>query len=93
MSKKSTYKVIAEAIGFDGLKGLKVSTARADRRKLTIDEIKEYILEEFGNVKAADAEEVQEPEKGWMDAELAKSIEWAKAVDLIEIFNVKRKGK
>jgi hypothetical protein len=89
--KKSSYKILAEAVALDGLKNFKVPTGRVDNRRLTIDEIKETLIEEFGNAKKASDEEVQEPEKGWGDAELANHIKWVKALDLKEVFGVKKK--
>jgi len=86
MSKKSTYKVIAEAIAFDGLKTMKMPTARVSHRRLTVDEIKECILEEFGDAKDAADEEVLEPKKGWGDAEIAKEVDWIKKLDIKEFF-------
>lgn len=86
MAKKSTYKVIAEAMAFNGLKNFKVSTKQAECRKLTIDEIKECIKEEFEAAKEASDVKVQEPEKGWTDPELENEIEWAKALNIKEFF-------
>lgn len=82
--KKSSFKTMAEAMASGGLKNFKVPTSRVDNRRLTIDEIKDALLEEFGNAKKASDEEVQEPEKGWGDAELVNQIEWVKALDLKE---------
>jgi len=92
-NKKSSYKTIAEAVALGGLREFDVPTNRVDNRRLTIDEIKSALLEEFGKAKKASDEEVQEPEKGWGDAELASEIEWVKALDLKEVFNIKKKGK
>jgi hypothetical protein len=91
--KKSSFKTMAEAIALGGLKKFDVPTRRVDNRRLTIDEIKKAMLEEFGKAKKASDEEVQEPEKGWGDAELANQIEWVKALDLKEVFDVKKKDK
>jgi hypothetical protein len=90
MSKKSSYKTMAEAIALGGLKKFDIPTSRVDNRRLTIDEIKEALLEEFGKAKKASDEEVQDPEKGWGDAELANQIEWVKALDLKEVFSIKK---
>jgi hypothetical protein len=84
--KKSVFKTIAEAFAFDGLRGAKMPTKRVDTRKLTVDEIKQCILEEFGEAKDADDEEVLEPKKGWGDAEIAKEIDWIKKLDIKEFF-------
>jgi Zn-dependent peptidase ImmA (M78 family) len=82
--KKSSYQTMAEAIALGGLKKFNVPTRRVDNRRLTIDEIKEALLEEFGKAKKASDEDMQEPDKGWGDAELANEIEWVKALDLKE---------
>lgn len=88
---KNSFKIMAEAINSaGGLKNLKLSTSRVNHRRLTVDEIKEHLMEEFGKAKAAADEEVQEPEKGWSDAELVNDIEWVKALNLEEAFNVKK---
>ena len=89
--KKNSYKTMAEALSVtDGLKNFDPPIGRVSHRRLTIDEIKDYLLEEFGKAKKASDEEVQEPEKGWGDAELVNQIEWVKALDLKEVFNIKK---
>lgn len=88
--KKSSYKTMAEAISLGGLERFEPPTERVNHRRLTVDEIKDYLLEEFGKAKKASDEEVQEPEKGWGDAELANQIKWVKALDLKEVFDVKK---
>ena len=90
---KSPYKTMAEAFNSDGLKRFNPPTERVNHRRLTVDEIKEHLLEEFGKAKDAADEDVQEPEKGWGDAELVNNIEWVKALDLKEVFGTKKKGK
>ena len=85
-TKKSAYKAMAEAIHFNGLKNFDIPTKRADVRKLTVDEIKQAIQEEFAKAWDAADEEVQDPPKGWGDADLAKHVEWLKAQDIKEFF-------
>jgi hypothetical protein len=92
MSKKnSSYKVMAEAIASGKLENFSLPTSRIDLRRLSIDEIKEYIVEEFGKAKKASDEKVKEPEKGWGDCELVKQIEWVKALSLKEFFDNRKK--
>lgn len=88
--KKSSYKTMAEALALGGLKKFEVPTSRIDNRRLTVDEIKNALLEEFGKAKKASDEEVQEPDKGWGDAELANQIEWVKALDLKEAMDFEK---
>lgn len=55
--KKSNFKVIAEATEFKKLNKFEPNLKRLDCRKMTIDEIKELVKEEFGKVKdSADTE-------------------------------------
>jgi hypothetical protein len=84
MEKKSNYRIIAEAIAFGGMDKANLPVDKVACRKLTVDEIKECILEEFGKAKDAEDEDVQDPIKGWGDAELCKEIEWIKELDLKE---------
>ena len=89
--KKSVFKVIVEAIVHNGFKDFKMPTSRIDHRRLSIDEIKQYIVEEFGAAKKASDEDIQEPDKGWSDAELANEIDWVKKLDLKEFFKKRNK--
>ena len=84
--KKSVFKIMAEAFTFGGLKKTNLSTKRVDSRKMTVDEIKKCILEEFGDAKDAKDEEVLEPKKGWGDTEILKNIDFIKALDIKEFF-------
>jgi hypothetical protein len=93
-NKKSSYKIIAEAVAFDGLKKVKMPTGRVDRRRLSVDEIKQCIEEEFGKAKDVDDEEVLDFPKGWGDEEIKNHmnhIDWLKKLDLKEFFV--KKGK
>jgi hypothetical protein len=92
--KKSAYKTLAEAIASGvGLKALKVPTGRVDCRRLTIDEIKDHIKEEFGKVLSAEDVDAKEEPRGWGDADLEKEIEWAKTLKLESFFEDKKKEK
>jgi hypothetical protein len=86
MEKKSAYKTIAEAIAFGGLKNFKVSTKSADTRKLTVDEIKQIVKEEFEAAKDITKTKLEEPPGGWGDADLEKQIDWVEKLDLKEFF-------
>jgi len=94
--KKSAFKTMAEAINSDhGLKNFNLPTSRVDRRRLTVDEIKEHIMEEFGKVKDSSEVDSEENPKGWGDADLAHEIDWIKSLDLKEALSllVKEKDK
>ena len=83
---KSTYKTIAEAITFGGLGKARLTTSKVDHRRLTIDEIKEYITEEFGEAKkVSDVEAIEKP-RGWTDDVLEKEIDWIKSLKIQEFF-------
>jgi hypothetical protein len=85
MSKKSNYRTFAEGIVFNKLKDFEVPTPHvSEHRKLTVDEIKEYIKEEFGKAKKAADVKAKELDRGWGDAELENEIEWAKKLKLKE---------
>ena len=89
MSKKSNYKVIAEGIMSGDVGRFKLPTNRVDHRKLTIDEIKEFMIDEFKKVMEAKGDvKPQEFPGGWGDAELAHEINWAKALKLQEHFYI-----
>lgn len=83
MAKKNTYKVLAEALAFDGLKDF---NPPAVKRKLSVNEIKEFIKEEFGKARKASDEEAEEKPLGWSDDVLEKEIDWVKQLDIKESF-------
>lgn len=85
----SNYKVIAEAIASGKLKDVDLSTDRVNNRRMTVDEIKKHVSEEFEKAKAAS--DVEAEELAWGDSEIAKEIDWVKALDLCEFFNLKGK--
>lgn len=87
------YKILAEAIASGKLQKVNVSTERVNYRRLTVDEIKQHLIEEFGKAKDVAAVKAKENAKGWGDAEIAKEIEWIKALDLCEFFDAKPKSK
>lgn len=84
----SNFKTIAASLMSGKLKNVELPTNRVNHRRLTVDEIKAHIKEEFG--KAQDVAKVKADEvDGWGDAEIAKEIEWVKALDLKEFFERK----
>lgn len=90
-TKKSTYKTLAEAIAFDGLKKVELPTEKVNYRKLTVDEIKECIMEAFKDAKSVKDVELAEPPRGWGDSELARQMDFIKKLNLDEFFNKKSK--
>jgi len=93
-NKKSAFKTMAEAIIFNnGLKNLKLPTSRVDRRKLSVDEIKEYVTEELEDAKKASEVKAKLAPGGWGDAEIENQIEWTKSLNLKEFFANKREIK
>jgi hypothetical protein len=87
---KSAFKIIATAMETNQLNEVSLPTTRVDTRRLSVDEIKNYITEEFEKAREVSDVETQDPELGWADAELAKEIEWIKTLDLKEFFDKKR---
>lgn len=87
--KKSVFRILAEAITMKGFRDGKIPLKRINCRKLSIDEIKSYIMEEFGKMKDSAKEKAEELEKGWGDTEIAKEIDWIKALDIKEFFSKK----
>lgn len=77
---------LARGILLEGLADIDLPTSRVDKRKISIDEIKNIVLEEFGKAKDAKSVKVQDQPKGWGDAELEKEIDWVKKLDLKEFF-------
>ena len=84
MSKKNAYKVLAEAFATGGLKNVVLPTSRVNHRRLSVDEIKEHIMEEFEAAKKSSDVSTQEFPGGWGDAELEHEIDWMKSLDLKE---------
>lgn len=94
MSKKSAFKVLAEAICTGKLANLELPNERIKHRKMSIDEIKEIMKEEFAKAKEAASVEAEEKPKGWGDDALENEIEWIKKLGIKEFFDVgKKKGR
>lgn len=89
--KKSNFRIVAEAISSGRLAEVELPNDRIKHRKLSVDEIKEIMIEEFGKAKEVASVEAQEKEKGWGDDALEKEIEWVKKLGLKEFFNIKKK--
>ena len=81
------FKTIAKSLAFGKLSEVELPTKRVDNRRLTVDEIKEHIQEEFGKIKDVKKVKAKELPKGWGDAELSKEIDWIKTLDLKEYFD------
>jgi len=82
--KKSAFKVIAESIHLDRKGKIKMPTSRVEHRRISVDEIKNIVKEEFEDAKKV--EDVEAQEGGFEDAELEKEIEWMKAMNIKEFF-------
>ena len=91
--KKSSYRVIAEALATNQFDKLPISTKQLNTRRITVDEIKRFIVEGTKKAKDKRASDVQPQEQpgGWGDADLEQQIKWNKALKLKEFFNVKGK--
>lgn len=89
--KKSVYRTLAEAIVFNGLNKARLPTSRVDACRLSVDEIKSFIKEEFGKAKEACKVKAEEKPRGWGDDDLAKQIEWVKKLNIKEFFSKKEK--
>ena len=88
--KKSNFKVLSEAIVFNRLKDAKLPTNNLKVRRVQLDELKDLVKEEFGDVKQACDVKVKELEGSWGAEDiLAKELEWMKAIDIKEVFKKK----
>jgi lipoate-protein ligase A len=83
----SAYKTIATAIQEGKLKDVELPTERVNHRRLTVDEIKNFIREEFEKAKDANKVKADQKDKHWTDAEIEQEIDWAKALKLKEFFD------
>jgi hypothetical protein len=86
--KKSSYKVLAEAITFGGLRDANLSVKVP--RRLTKNELMTIVKEEFDKAKEVEDVDVTS-DKDWSDAEIENYIEWIKKLNIKESFNLKRK--
>lgn len=83
MSKN--YKIIAEAIASGKLAEVDMPTENLDAKKLTIEELKAIVKEEFGKAKAV--ADVKAKESQFADADLADEVDWVKKLKLKEFFS------
>ena len=84
--KKSNFRTIAESLAFDGLKEFNVATPNLDHRKLSVDEIKTMIREEFEKAKKSSDTKSKEIEHGWGAADVENQVKWSKVLKLKEFF-------
>jgi len=91
MRKKSNFKIIMEAIENGKLAEMKLPNDRIKHRKLSVDEIKEIMMEEFKKAKEAASVEAEEKPRGWGDDALEKEVEWIKKLGIKEFFDIKGK--
>lgn len=91
--KVNAFKTMAEAFLFGRLKNFELPTSRVDRRRLTVDEIKNIVEQEFGKAKDANKVKAKDAPRGWGDAEIENEVNWIKALNLKEFFNEKTKKK
>lgn len=87
--KKTNFRILAEGLVFNKLKDMQESLS-IDNRVLTVEEIKKIIREEFGKAKDVADTKPQDPDGGWQDAELENDIDFMKALNIKEFFNVKK---
>ena len=85
---KSNFRILAEALATESLGELKLSKEHLNKRKLTIDEIKDLIREGFKSAKDSKDVKAKELEGGWGDAESENQVNWASALKLKEYFNL-----
>jgi hypothetical protein len=83
--KKSAFKTIAEVLTFGN--SAEFPTDSLDSRRLSLDEVKSIVKEEFGKAKDAADVKAKEAEKGWGDVELEKEVNWMKALQIKEFFD------
>lgn len=77
--KKSAYKVFAEAFFNGAISKLEMPLINLNTRRLTVDEIKAYLMEEFE--KAKDVTKVKtQKDTPWHEAELEDPVDWQKEI-------------
>ena len=82
----NTYKTIAKSLVFEKLKDVEFPTSRVNLRRLTVDEIKSHIKEEFEKAKDLSKVKAKELPKGWGDSDLENEIDFIKALNIKEYF-------
>jgi len=87
----SKYKTIATGLYEGKMAEIELPTARVDSRRLTIDELKACIKEEFEKAKDANKVKADQKNKHWADAEIEQEIDWVKALKLKEYFDKESK--
>ena len=92
MSKKSSFNTLAKGLLMQGLKKVNLPVPNLDVRKLSIDEIKEYLQEAYKKAKKDKVEcKAKEVPGGWGDTELENQIDWMKNLNIKEFFEKKSK--
>lgn len=84
--KKSNFRTLAEAVIFERLGNLEISTEHLNVRRMNIEELKDIIREAFGKAKKSADVEAQTPTHGWGDAEIENEINWVERLNLKEFF-------
>ena len=78
--KKSSYRVLAEAVIFNGLKNINLNVKPTKR--LTKEQLTRIIKEEFEDAKEAEDTDVLD-NLNWGDPEVKKdTVDWAKKLDI-----------
>ena len=88
---KSAFKVIAEAVvhGIDSDINLPTESLDATR-KITVDELKSIVKEEFGKAKSVADVKAKEV-RYWGAADLANEVDWVKSLKIREFFDIDNK--
>jgi hypothetical protein len=82
----SNYKKITESILNGKIQEVEMPTPHLNKRRLSLDEVKQMVAEEFEKAKAVCDIKAKEVEDGWGKTELEKEINWMKALSLKEFF-------
>lgn len=81
----NNYKIIAKAIANGEISKVEFPMENLNTRKLEASEVLDIVKEEFGKVKDLNTMKLPK-EKQFIDADLAKEINWADELDLKEFF-------
>jgi lipoate-protein ligase A len=83
----SAYKVLAQIIASNKLKEVRMPTSNLDTKKLTMEDVRTIVEEEFKDAKAV--KDVKAKEEPWNDVEPPAKEDWVKKYKLKEWFNIK----
>lgn len=88
MKKISQFKAVAETILNGKIKNVSLGTPCLNTKRLSVDEVKKIMQEEFAKAKEVCDTKAKEVDY-WGDADLENEINWMKALNIKEFFDKK----